>query len=107
MSRGEPENPDPYNDNKPLRIANQNIQIQNTASNLNNDDNLFDDDFEEAVDLEAVTAFEQRHSNQETEAVQERFESICGRQETPRKETTEILEVRTRQDMDFESFENW
>ncbi|XP_018373297.1 PREDICTED: recQ-mediated genome instability protein 1-like isoform X2 [Trachymyrmex cornetzi] len=97
---GEPENPDPYNDNGLSRIMNQNAQ--NTASNSNND-NFFDDDFEEAVDLEAVTAIEQR--SQEINAVQENFRNTCDRKQVDRKETNEIME--TLEDIDFEPLEDW
>ncbi|XP_071649110.1 recQ-mediated genome instability protein 1 isoform X2 [Temnothorax longispinosus] len=98
---GEPENPDPYNDNGPFKIANHNSQ--NVASGSNND-NFFDDDFEEAIDLEAVTAIERR--SQEIEAIQERSENTCNNRQTARKETNEIIE-ETLQDIDFEPFENW
>ncbi|XP_071649111.1 uncharacterized protein [Temnothorax longispinosus] len=97
---GEPENPDPYNDNGPFKIANHNSQ--NVASGSNND-NFFDDDFEEAIDLEAVTAIERR--SQEIEAIQERSENTCNNRQTARKETNEIIE-ETLQDIDFEPFEN-
>ncbi|XP_024867718.1 recQ-mediated genome instability protein 1-like isoform X1 [Temnothorax curvispinosus] len=98
---GEPENPDPYNDNGPFKIANHNSQ--NVASGSNND-NFFDDDFEEAIDLEAVTAIERR--SQEIEAIQERSENTCNNRQTARKETNEMIE-ETLQDIDFEPFENW
>ncbi|XP_077262736.1 uncharacterized protein LOC143897745 isoform X2 [Temnothorax americanus] len=98
---GEPENPDPYNDNGPSKIANHNSQ--NVTSGSNND-NFFDDDFEEAIDLEAVTAIERR--SQEIEAVQERSENTFNNGQTARKETNEIIE-ETLQDIDFEPFENW
>ncbi|XP_024867748.1 recQ-mediated genome instability protein 1-like isoform X4 [Temnothorax curvispinosus] len=97
---GEPENPDPYNDNGPFKIANHNSQ--NVASGSNND-NFFDDDFEEAIDLEAVTAIERR--SQEIEAIQERSENTCNNRQTARKETNEMIE-ETLQDIDFEPFEN-
>ncbi|XP_077262738.1 uncharacterized protein LOC143897745 isoform X4 [Temnothorax americanus] len=97
---GEPENPDPYNDNGPSKIANHNSQ--NVTSGSNND-NFFDDDFEEAIDLEAVTAIERR--SQEIEAVQERSENTFNNGQTARKETNEIIE-ETLQDIDFEPFEN-
>ncbi|XP_071564806.1 uncharacterized protein [Temnothorax nylanderi] len=98
---GEPENPDPYNDNGPSKITNHNSQ--NVASRSNND-NFFDDDFEEAIDLEAVTAIERR--SQEIEAIQERSENTRNNRQTARKETNEIIE-ETLQDIDFEPFENW
>ncbi|XP_018314414.1 recQ-mediated genome instability protein 1 isoform X2 [Mycetomoellerius zeteki] len=98
---GEPENPDPYNDNGLSRIMNQNVQ--STASNSNNNDNFFDDDFEEAVDLEAVTAIEQR--SQEINAVQENFRNTCSHKQVDRKETNEIME--TLEDIDFEPLEDW
>ncbi|XP_018055830.1 PREDICTED: recQ-mediated genome instability protein 1-like isoform X3 [Atta colombica] len=98
---GEPENPDPYNDNGLSRIMNQNVQ--NTASNSNNNDSFFDDDFEEAIDLEAVTAIEQR--SQENNAVQENFRNTCDRKQVDRKETNEIMQ--TLEDIDFEPLEDW
>lgn len=44
--------------------------------------------------------------SQETEAVEERFESACNRRQTDRKEMNEIME-ETLEDIDFEPFENW
>jgi len=101
LFRGEPENPDPYNDNGLSRIMNQNVQ--NTASNSNNNDSFFDDDFEEAIDLEAVTAIEQR--SQENNAVQENFRNTCDHKQVDRKETNEIMQ--TLEDIDFEPLEDW
>lgn len=103
--RGEPENPDPYNDNGSSRIMNQNIQ--STANPENNNDNLFDDDFEEAVDLEAMIAIE-RQSQEivQEQAVQERFENTCNRRQVMRKETNEIMK-EILEDIDFEPLENW
>lgn len=99
MSRGEPENPDPYNDNEPSKVTNQNAQ--SVAPNHDNNDSFFDDDFEEAVDLEAVTAIERRSQD-----VQKSFESTCARGQTARKETNEIME-ETLEDMDFEPLDDW
>ncbi|KAG5347071.1 RMI1 protein, partial [Acromyrmex charruanus] len=98
---GEPENPDPYNDNGLSRIMNQNVQ--NTASNSNNNDSFFDDGFEEAVDLEAVTTIEQR--SQEINAIQENFRNTCDRKQVDKKETNEIMQ--TLEDIDFEPLEDW
>ncbi|XP_011699718.1 PREDICTED: recQ-mediated genome instability protein 1-like isoform X2 [Wasmannia auropunctata] len=100
---GEPENPDPYNDNESSSITDQNAQSV-ANPNPNNNDSFFDDNFEEAVDLEAVTAIEQR--SQEINAVQERFESTCGRSQMLKKETNEIIE-ETLEDIDFEPLEDW
>lgn len=93
------ENPDPYNDNKPCRIMNQNTQ--SVASYSNNNDSFFDDDFAEDIDLEAVTEIE-RQKNQE--AVQKRFESISDCRQMASRETNEMEEMA---DIDFECFENW
>jgi len=101
LSRKEPENLDPYNDNGSFRITNQNVQ--NIVSNPNDNDSFFDDDFEETVDLEAVTAIERR--SQEINAVQEHLENTCSRQVT-RKERNEIME-KTLEDIDFEPLEDW
>lgn len=97
---GEPENPDPYNDNRPCRIMNQNTQ--SITPNPNNNDSFFDDDFEEAVDLEAMTEIER----QSQEAVQECFESTSDHRQMVREETNEIME-ETLEDINFEPFENW
>lgn len=97
MFSGEPENPDPYNDNGLSGITNQNGQ--NTVSNSNNNDSFFDDDFEEAVDLKVVN----ERRRQETETVQE---NTCGHGQVARKETNEITE-ETLEDIDFEPLENW
>jgi len=99
LSRREPENLDPYNDNGSFRITNQNAQ--NIVSNPNND-SFFNDDFEETVDLEAVTAIERR--SQEINAVQENLENTC--RQVTRKETNEIIE-NTLEDIDFEPLEDW
>ncbi|KAL0119971.1 hypothetical protein PUN28_007975 [Cardiocondyla obscurior] len=99
---GEPENPDPYNDNEPFKNMNPQ-NIQRATYSPNNNDNFFDDDFEDAVDLEAVTAIEQQ--SRET-AVQERLESMPDRNQTVRKESNESIE-ETLLDIDFEPFENW
>ncbi|KAL6424190.1 hypothetical protein ACFW04_009804 [Cataglyphis niger] len=97
---GEPENPDPYNDNGLSRAVNQNVQNDNIN---NNDSLLFDDDFEEIVDLEAVTAIEQR--NQEAETIQQNSIRNMYNQKQNREmnETTENF----LEDIDFEPLENW
>lgn len=68
---------------------------------------MFDDDFEEAVDFEAMTAIE-RQSQEiiQGQAIQERFENTCSRRQVTRKETNEIME-ETLEDIDFEPLENW
>ncbi|XP_011634729.1 recQ-mediated genome instability protein 1-like [Pogonomyrmex barbatus] len=98
---GEIENFDPYNDIGPSKMTS--LNPQNTISN--NKDNFFDDDFEEAVNLEAVTAIERQ--NQEVKPVKHfrHFESACNHRET-RKETDEIME-EILEDIDFEPLENW
>ncbi|XP_011875147.1 PREDICTED: recQ-mediated genome instability protein 1-like isoform X2 [Vollenhovia emeryi] len=98
---GQPENPDPYNDNGPSKITNQNIPSATTTSNDN--DNFFDDDFEEAVDLETVAAIER---GQATEAVQERSGSTRNRRQTAGRETNEIME-ETLRDINYEPFDDW
>lgn len=101
----EPENPDPYNDNSLSRMLSQNRQ--NTVSNppAVSDDNLFDDDFEQAVDLEAVTALERR-SQETVKVVQDRFESTRGRGQMIEEETGEIME-EFLEDINFEPLEDW
>ncbi|XP_029675864.1 recQ-mediated genome instability protein 1-like isoform X1 [Formica exsecta] len=94
---GEPENPDPYNDNGLLRTVNQNVQNDNLNSN---DTLLFDDDFEEIVDLEAVTAIERQ--NQEAETIQ----NCIGSNENQTREINEITEDFL-EDIDFDPLENW
>ncbi|XP_072762932.1 recQ-mediated genome instability protein 1 isoform X2 [Anoplolepis gracilipes] len=96
---GEPENSDPYNDNGLSRAMNQNAQ----NDNFSNKDSLFDDDFEETVDLEAVTAIEQQ--NQKVESIQNRFGSTSNQKQT--RETNEPLEDLLLEDIDFEPLENW
>ncbi|KAL6259997.1 hypothetical protein P5V15_009905 [Pogonomyrmex californicus] len=96
---GETENFDPYNDIGPSKMTS--LNPQNTMSN--NKDNFFDDDFEEAVNLEAVTAIERQ--NQEVKPVKGHFESACNHRET-RKETDEIMK-EILEDIDFEPLENW
>lgn len=96
---GEPENPDPYNDNGLSRAVNQNVQNDNINSN---DSLLFDDDFEEIVDLEAVTAIEQR--NQEAETIQNSIGNMCNQKQN--RETNETME-NFLEDIDFEPLENW
>lgn len=78
-----------------------NQNTQNVASNSNND-SFFDDDFEEAVVLEAMTEIER----QSQEAVQERSENTSDHRPVARRETNEIME-ETLQDIDFEPFDNW
>lgn len=53
FSRNEPENPDPYHDNGPSKE--QNVLLDSV-----NEDCFFNDDFEQAIDLEAVIAIEQQ-----------------------------------------------
>jgi len=100
FSSGEPENSDPYNDNSTglSRPVNQNVQ----NDNFNSNDNLFDDDFEETVDLEAVTAIERR--NQEIKTIENSFGSVYNQEQT--RETKEIME-EFLEDIDFEPVENW
>lgn len=80
---------------------------QNTVSNppAVSDDNLFDDDFEQAVDLEAVTALERR-SQETVKVVQDRFESTRGRGQMIEEETGEIME-EFLEDINFEPLEDW
>lgn len=94
----EPENPDPYNVDGPPRAVTQNAQ----NDNFSNKDSLFDDDFEETVDLEAVTAIERR--NQEVETTQNRLEIMYNQEQT--RETREPMEDLL-EDIDFEPLENW
>lgn len=98
FSSGEPENSDPYNDNGLSRPVNQNVQ----NDNFNGDDSLFDDDFEETVDLEAVTAIERR--NQEIKTIENCFGNVYNQEQTREMKDTmeEFLE-----DIDFEPLENW
>lgn len=78
---------------------NQNVQNDNINSN---DSLLFDDDFEEIVDLEAVTAIERR--NQEAETIQNSIGNMCNqKQNREMNETTENF----LEDIDFEPLENW
>jgi len=100
LSSGEPENPDPYNDNGPSRALNQNPQ---NVLNPSSEDSFFDDDFEEAIDLEAVTAIEQ--SQKVTEVVQDPFGNISTREPIIVKEKSETEEFL--EDINFESLENW
>lgn len=79
-----------------------NQNTQSTAPNPNNNDSFFDDDFEEAVDLEAMTEIER----QSQEAVQEHFESTSDHRQMTRNKINEIME-ETLEDIDFEPFENW
>lgn len=72
----------------------QNVQ----NDNFNSNDNLFDDDFEETVDLETVTAIERR--NQEINTI----ENVYNQKQT--KETKETME-ELLEDIDFEPLENW
>lgn len=71
-TRNEPENLDPYHDNGPSR----NQSNQNTLPNPASKDSFFDDDFEQAVDLEAVTAIEQQSQKVENETKEEFLEDI-------------------------------
>jgi len=84
------------------KITNQNTQ--NIVSNPNNNDSFFNDDFEETIDLEAVTAIERR--SQEINAVQERLENTCSYRQVSNKGTNEIME-KTLEDIDFELLEDW
>lgn len=79
-----------------------NQNTQSITPNPNNNDSFFDDDFEEAVDLEAMTEIER----QSQEAVQECFESTSDHRQMVREETNEIME-ETLEDINFEPFENW
>ncbi|XP_036142541.1 recQ-mediated genome instability protein 1 isoform X2 [Monomorium pharaonis] len=94
---GEPENPDPYNDNAPSKIMNQNGQNAEPNSNSS----FFDDDFEEAVDLEAMTAIERRR--QDTETI---HNTTYDYRQVNRKETNKIAK-ETLKDTDFEPLEDW
>lgn len=98
FSSGEPENSDPYNDNELSRPVNQNVY----NDNINSNDNLFDDDFEETVDLEAVTAIERR--NQEIKTIENSFGSVYNQEQT--RETKETME-EFLEDIDFDPVENW
>lgn len=98
---GEPENSDPYNDNGLSKTMNQNIQNDNSRHSSSKD-SLFNDDFEEIVDLEAVTAIERQ--NQEVEIIQDRSKSIPNQKQVDRQ-TKEIME--DLEDIDFEPLENW
>ncbi|XP_014467872.1 PREDICTED: recQ-mediated genome instability protein 1-like isoform X2 [Dinoponera quadriceps] len=100
----EPENPDPYHDNGLLR----NQINSNTPTNPTNENSFFDDDFEEAVDLEAVTAIEQQ-SQETVRTIQNQDyvpENIRGQRQNTQAigndTTEEFLE-----DIDFEPLENW
>lgn len=98
FSSGEPENSDPYNDNGLSRPVNQNVH----NDDINSNDNLFDDDFEETVDLEAVTAIERR--NQEIKTIENSFGNVYNQEET--RETKETME-EFLEDIDFDPVENW
>lgn len=76
---------------------NQNVQNDNLNSN---DTLLFDDDFEEIVDLEAVTAIERQ--NQEAETIQ----NCIGSNENQTREINETTEDFL-EDIDFDPLENW
>lgn len=80
---------------------NQNIQNDNSRHSSSKD-SLFNDDFEEIVDLEAVTAIERQ--NQEVEIIQDRSKSIPNQKQVDRQ-TKEIME--DLEDIDFEPLENW
>ncbi|XP_011255186.1 recQ-mediated genome instability protein 1 isoform X2 [Camponotus floridanus] len=101
---GEPENSDPYNDNGLSRPVNQNVHNASPKSNdnINSNDNLFDDDFEETVDLEAVTAIERR--NQEIKTIENSFGSVYNQKQI--RETKETME-EFLEDIDFDPVENW
>ncbi|XP_011143330.1 recQ-mediated genome instability protein 1 isoform X2 [Harpegnathos saltator] len=107
----EPENSDPYNDSGQLRNSHHNSgqlrnqNNQNMLSNSINEESFFDDDFEQAVDLEALTAIERR--SQETVKTTQNcpINSTEQRQETQTARnniTEEFLE-----DIDFEPLEDW
>ncbi|EFN69074.1 Protein RMI1-like protein [Camponotus floridanus] len=100
---GEPENSDPYNDNGLSRPVNQNVHNASPKSNdnINSNDNLFDDDFEETVDLEAVTAIERR--NQEIKTIENSFGSVYNQKQI--RETKETME-EFLEDIDFDPVEN-
>jgi len=76
---------------------------QNAISNTSGEDSLFDDDFEQAIDLEAVTAIEQ--SQKVTEVVQNRFENTRTQRPIINEKRSEIEE--SLEDINFESLENW
>jgi len=76
---------------------------QNAISNTSGEDSFFDDDFEQAIDLEAVTAIEQ--SQKVTEIVQNRFENTRTQRPIINKKRSEIEE--SLEDINFEPLENW
>ncbi|XP_032663274.1 recQ-mediated genome instability protein 1-like isoform X2 [Odontomachus brunneus] len=98
----EPENPDPYHDNG--LIKNQNNQ--DLSSNPTNEDNFFDDDFEEAVDLEAVTEIERQSSQEAVRTVQN-----CPTNTREQRQNTQTVGNDTAEefleDIDFEPLEDW
>ncbi|RLU20710.1 hypothetical protein DMN91_007323 [Ooceraea biroi] len=101
---GEPENPDPYNDNGLPRAPNQNPQNE-PASHPSGEDSFFDDDFEQAIDLEAVTAIEQQ-SQEVIEVIQDSFDSTRDRRQIIEEERSENIE-EPLQDINFEPLEDW
>lgn len=100
FSSGEPENSDPYNDNGLSRVVNPGQNVQ--SDNFNSNDNLFDDDFEETVDLERVAAIERQ--NQEIKTTESCFGNVYNQKQT--RETKETME-ELLEDIDFEPLENW
>lgn len=103
LFRGETENPDPYNDNGPLRVPNRNAQ--SVTQDSGGENNFFDDDFENTVDLEAVTVIERLSQENKiggsTSTRDHRSEPGSSAEEA-RESMEELLE-----DIDFEPLENW
>jgi hypothetical protein len=76
---------------------------QNAISNPSGEDSFFDDDFEQAIDLEAVTAIER--NQKVTGVVQDRFENTRTQRPIINEKTNEIEE--SLEDINFEPLENW
>lgn len=98
---GELENSDPYNDNLLSKAMNQNIQNDDSRQS-GSKDSLFNDDFEEIVDLEAVTAIERQ--NQEIGIIPDCSRNVHNQKQVNRQ-TKEIME--DLENIDFEPLENW